>query len=170
MRNLIIIFVLTLLGVLVTEQIEPQMVEAGVIKAQTIQQKPIKVELSSVNTEIAESANIPQKTVTAPHVSSGGDIQQIVREAARKYGIDEEHFVRIAHCESSMNPSAQNRSYSENGVDFPSGLFQHLTNYWDARAAKYGYAGASVFDPVANANVTAGMFRDGSQGLWECRG
>jgi soluble lytic murein transglycosylase-like protein len=96
-----------------------------------------------------------------------GDVEQIVREAARKYGIDENHFVAIAKCESTMNPNAVNYGYSENGN--PSGLFQHLSGYWPARAAKYGYAGASVFDATANANVTAGMFRDGASNLWECK-
>lgn len=50
----------------------------------------------------------------------------------------------------------------------PSGLYQHLSGYWPARAEKYGYAGASVFDPVANANVTMAMWADGAKNLWEC--
>lgn len=111
------------------------------------------------------------KVATAPQTASKqantGNVEGIVRQAARKYGIDEEHFVKIARCESTMNPNAVNYGYNENG--YPSGLFQHLSGYWPARAAKYGYAGASVFDAVANANVTAGMFRDGASNLWECR-
>ena len=112
----------------------------------------------------------PQATpgINSVRASTGnpGEVEHVVRQAARKYGIDENHFVSIAMCESTMNPNAVNRSYYENG--HPSGLFQHLSGYWPARAAKYGYAGASVFDPVANANVTAGMWRDGARGLWEC--
>ncbi|MDI3211780.1 transglycosylase SLT domain-containing protein [Arthrobacter sp. AL12] len=96
-----------------------------------------------------------------------GSVEEIVREAARKFGLDENHFVSIAMCESTMNPAAINYGYSENGN--PSGLFQHLSGYWPARAAKYGYPGASVFDATANANVTAGMFRDGASKLWECK-
>jgi len=92
-----------------------------------------------------------------------------VRNAANKYGISEDYFVTIAKCESSLDNMRVNYSYSENGKDFPSGLFQHLTNYWDARATKYGYPGASVFDAEANANVTAQMFRDGLQRYWECK-
>lgn len=95
--------------------------------------------------------------------------EQIVREAARRYGLNEDHFVAIAVCESTMNPSAINYGYSENGVDFPAGLYQHLTNYWPARAAKYGYAGASVYDAAANANVTAAMWSEGMSNLWECQ-
>lgn len=69
-------------------------------------------------------------------------------------------------CESTMNPNAVNTSYYENGN--PSGLYQHISGYWPARAAKYGYAGASVFNAEANANVTMAMWRDGQKGLWEC--
>ncbi len=85
---------------------------------------------------------------------------------ANKYGIDPQRALRIAECESGFNPAAVNLGYSENGN--PSGLFQHLSGYWPARAAKYGYAGSSVFDAVANANVTMGMWRDGGAGQWAC--
>lgn len=89
-----------------------------------------------------------------------------MRAAARKYGIDENYFVHIAMCESTMNPSAVNKGYYDNG--YPSGLFQHLSGYFPARAIKYGYS-TDVFDAYANANVTAAMFADGHQGLWECK-
>lgn len=103
----------------------------------------------------------------APKEPTQQNIEQIVRQAARKFGIDENYFVNIAMCESTMNPLAINYNYYENG--HPSGLFQHISGYWAARAAKYGYAGSSVFDPVANANVTAQMFKDGASNLWECK-
>ena len=95
--------------------------------------------------------------------------EDIVRQAARKYGIDENYFVEIAKCESSLIPTKVNYGYTENGIDFPSGLFQHLNNYWPSRAADYGYTGANVLDAEANANVTAQMFRDGLSYLWECK-
>lgn len=116
--------------------------------------------------QIAATANIPVESAPAV-ASSGGDIETIVRQAARKYGIDENNFVRIAQCESTLDPTRVNNSYYENG--HPSGLFQHISGYWPARAANYGLSGASVFNAQANAEVTAGMFRDGQQGLWECR-
>lgn len=94
-----------------------------------------------------------------------GNIEQIVRQAALKYGVDPDYLVRIARCESGMNSSSVNYSYYENGN--PSGLFQHISGYYPARAIKYGYS-TDVFDAYSNANVTAAMFRDGLQGLWEC--
>ena len=121
--------------------------------------EPLPVVAAQIVTEPA-----PQ----TPNVA-GGSVEDIVRAAARKYGIDENYFVQIARCESTMNPNAVNYGYSENGLDYPAGLYQHLTNYWPARAAKYGYAGASVFNAEANANVTAAMWSEGLSNLWECR-
>ncbi|MET4003877.1 hypothetical protein ABIB48_002615 [Arthrobacter sp. UYCu511] len=94
------------------------------------------------------------------------DIEQIVREAARKYGLNEEHFLSIAMCESTMNPSAINYGYYENG--HPSGLFQHLSGYYPARAEKAGYS-TDVFDAYSNANTTAAMWSEGLSHLWECQ-
>lgn len=121
-------------------------------------------ELPPTSFAIAEKAVIKSEPQPA---SSGGDIETIVRHAARKYGLDESYFLHIARCESSLNPNEVNHEYFENGN--PSGLFQHISGYWSARAAKYGYEGRSVFDAEANANVTAAMFKDGLQGLWECK-
>jgi hypothetical protein len=100
-----------------------------------------------------------------------GSVEQIVREAARRYGLDENYFVSIAMCESTMNPGAINYAYFETDRDgikhYPSGLFQHISRYYAARAIKYGYE-PNVFDAYSNANTTAAMFRDGSSNLWEC--
>ena len=104
--------------------------------------------------------------VVEPTPAPVGSVEEIVRQAARKYGISEDYFVSIAICESTLNPSAVNYNYQENG--HPSGLFQHLSGYWPARAAQYGYAGASVFDATANGNVTAAMWSEGHSNLWEC--
>lgn len=92
--------------------------------------------------------------------------EDIVREAARKYGVDENYFVHIAQCESTLNPSAVNYNYYENG--HPSGLFQHLSGYYPARAEKYGYS-TDVFDAYSNANTTAAMFSEGLSYLWQCQ-
>lgn len=102
-------------------------------------------------------------------VSAATSIEQIIIDAANKYGIDPNYALRIARCESSLNPNSVNYNYAEIPGHHPSGLFQHLTNYWPQRAIDYGYAGASVFDPVANANVTMAMWADVGTSQWECK-
>lgn len=136
-------------------------------KQQTVQIQPIKVDMLAQPRQILTVVETPKEAPVSV-VSSGSDIENIVRQAAHKYGVDENYLVKIARCESGLNPNAVNHGYNENG--YPSGLFQHLSGYFPARAAKYGYAGGDVLDPVVNANVTAAMFRDGLQHLWECKG
>ncbi len=90
----------------------------------------------------------------------------LVRRAFTEAGIAHraEEAVRVMMCESGGNPSARNGSSSA------SGLFQQLATYWPGRAATYGMAGRSVFDPWANAVVSAGMVRDtGGWSHWSCR-
>lgn len=112
--------------------------------------------------QAARTPLAPQKVYAAT-----GDIEAMVRAAAIKYGVNPDYLARIARCESTFNPNSVNRNYYENG--HPSGLFQHISGYWPGRAAKYGWAGASVFDAQAQAEVTAQMFRDGHSNLWECK-
>lgn len=134
--------------------------------------------------KLAAAQRAVVNTVTATRTASAqaapssktytqAEIKAVIVDAADKYGVSRERALRIGLCESSYVPSKVNYNYWENNADgsrsHPSGLFQHLTKYWAARAAKYGYAGASVFDPVANANVTMQMWRDGAANLWECK-
>lgn len=98
---------------------------------------------------------------------AASNIEKIIIDAANKYGIDPNYALRIARCESSLDPNSVNYNYYENG--HPSGLYQHISGYWPARAAKYGYAGASVFDATANANVTMAMWSDVGTIQWECK-
>lgn len=166
MKLIIISTVLTLLGTLFVEQARPNRTD-GIPKIETVQIPPVKAVLAVETKEVAQSANITVKVAQSAPVSYSGNIESIIIAAANKYGIDVNRALRIAKCESGLNPNSVNYGYNENG--YPSGLYQHLSGYWPARAAKYGYAGASVFDPIANANVTMGMWKDGAAGQWECQ-
>lgn len=116
---------------------------------------------------IAKAQAEAKKPTPAPAIQPTGSIQDIIIAAANKYGIDPSKALRIAQCESHFNPNSVNLGYNENGN--PSGLYQHLSGYWAARATKYGYAGASVFDPIANANVTMAMWADVGSSQWACK-
>lgn len=92
-----------------------------------------------------------------------GDIQSIITAAAARWGADPTQLLRVAYCESRYNPNAYNASSGA------SGLFQFLASTWAANSVRAGYGGASVFDPVANANTAAMMFAAGQAGQWSCK-
>ena len=70
----------------------------------------------------------------------------IVEEALEDYGLESEldTFMRVLWCESKGRP------YAVNPTSGTSGLMQHMPQYWDWRAEEAGFAGYSVFNPVAN--------------------
>lgn len=98
-----------------------------------------------------------------PPPPAGGDIESIIRAAAAQWGADPTQLLRVAYCESRYNPSAYNASSGA------SGLFQFLASTWAANSVRAGYGGASVFDPVANANTAAYMFAHSQAGQWACK-
>ena len=67
-----------------------------------------------------------------------------------------EHAKQIASCESLGDPFQLTPSPPPPGTTVD-GLFQHKSIYWPGRSADAGLAGASVFDPLANARVAAWM-------------
>jgi len=48
-------------------------------------------------------------------------------------------------------------------------LFQFIPGTWRANSVAAGYGGASVWDPVANANVAAWMFSRNQAYQWACK-
>jgi hypothetical protein len=110
---------------------------------------------------VAEVVHVGTKYKPAP--PPPGEIASIIRDAAAKYGVEPEQLLRIAYCESRYDPLAYN------GILGASGLFQIIPGTWRANSLPAGYAGASVWDPVANANVAAWMISRGGAGQWACK-
>lgn len=100
----------------------------------------------------------------APRTCSGpADCPALIRAAFAQMGVgwQADKAVDVAVCESTLNPRATNGSHD--------GLFQQSRAYWAGRAATYGMAGRSAYDPWANSIVSAGMVRDtGGWSHWAC--
>jgi resuscitation-promoting factor RpfB len=111
-----------------------------------------------VVTPVTEVLRVGTKPAPAP-----GDIESIIRAAAGAWGADANQLLRVAWCESHYNPNAVN---ARSGA---AGLFQFMPTTWAANSVRAGYAGASVFDPVASANVAAYMFAHGQAAQWSCK-
>lgn len=100
------------------------------------------------------------------------DIKGIIIAAANKYGLSSQRMLAIAKCESTYNPNVVNPNHVYvHGVDYgtPKGLYQFLDSTWVRMSAQAGYAGYSVFNAYANANVTAWAWSHGHSGEWECQ-
>lgn len=98
--------------------------------------------------------------------SGPGDCPALIRAAFTHMGIAwrGSEAVGVAICESGLNPSVRG-----GGGGNYAGLFQQSLTYWPGRAATYGMAGRSPYDPWANAVVSAGMVRDtGGWSHWAC--
>src|SRR5690606_15519931 len=92
-------------------------------------------------------------------VWSEGEIIDLIYEAAAYYGQPADDMLRVARCESLLNPSLIHPAYQA------SGLFQFLPGTW----ATTPYASFYILDPVANAYAAAWMWSVGRRGEWVCQ-
>ena len=86
-------------------------------------------------------------------------MKALVTSTALKYNIDPDLFLRIAICESGLNPNAKNKTSTA------SGLFQFLNSTF------FNYAEAYEFpldknNPEIQANLAAKMIQDGGLSHW----
>ncbi len=79
-------------------------------------------------------------------------VTELIRYWTNHYGVSYDMAIKIARCESGLNPSV---------VSKPTGLyvgvFQQDRNFWPNRAANAGLPGASIFDAEANVRVSIYM-------------
>lgn len=87
------------------------------------------------------------------------EIVQIIYAAADKYGQPRADMLRVAQCESVLNPSLVNPTSGA------SGLFQFMPGTWQITPFK----DHDIFDPVASAEATGWMWQNGMRNHWVCQ-
>ncbi|MGC4107974.1 MAG: SH3 domain-containing protein [Thermomicrobiales bacterium] len=87
------------------------------------------------------------------------EIIQIIYDAADRYGQPRADMLRVAMCESNLDPSAVN------GSSGASGLFQFMPSTF----ASTPYADQDIFDAWASANAAGWMWSVGRRNEWECQ-
>ena len=133
-----------------------EVVGAGATEPAT---EPVPAPATEPTTEPTTSAD-----AAAPR-RGGGDgyteeeIIRIIHEAADRYGQPREDMVRVARCESGLNPNA---------VD-PAGLYFGLFQFVPSTFAGTPYGEYDIFDPWANAHAAAWMWSEGRRGEWVCQ-
>ncbi len=96
---------------------------------------------------------------TAPRY--GNPSLDAISIASARWGVSYGWLLRVASCESGLNPMAYNPSGA-------SGLFQFMPSTFYAFAARIGEF-RSIWNPYASANVAAYMFSIGLSYEWTCR-
>lgn len=91
--------------------------------------------------------------------ASEKEILNFIDKAAKKYGQSYSAMVRVARCESVLDPCAVNKS----GPYY--GLFQFLKSTWKTTP----YGDKSIWDPEAQALATAWMWKQGRKKEWACQ-
>jgi peptidoglycan hydrolase CwlO-like protein len=109
-------------------------------------------QINSLNTQILALTRPP----TGSYSQSQQEIIAIIRTAAARYNQDGDRLVRVATCESGINPRAQSSSGA-------SGLFQFMPGTF------YGNGGHDIWDPTDQSNIAARMFSQGRSGDWSCQ-
>lgn len=99
--------------------------------------------------------------LTNPGVPAEGEeaIIAIIQQAAAAYGQNPDDMIRVARCESSLNPRA---------VD-PAGLYHGLFQFVPSTFAGTPYGGQDIYDPWANAHAAAWMWSEGRKSEWVCQ-
>ena len=100
----------------------------------------------------------PQTKANGKPVYSRNDIVKIIYQAADRYGQSRDDMLRVATCESNLDPNAVNPSGSY-------GLFQFIRSTWKSTP----YGDQDIFDPKANANAAGWMWQQGRQSEWVCK-
>ncbi|MFM9107559.1 MAG: SH3 domain-containing protein, partial [Chloroflexota bacterium] len=86
------------------------------------------------------------------------EIVSIIEAAADRYHQPREDMLRVARCESNLDPYAVNPSGSY-------GLFQFVRSTWESTP----FADEDIFDPEANANAAGWMWKQGRRAEWVCK-
>ena len=90
------------------------------------------------------------------------DVPTLIVDAARRWGLDERVLLRIAWCESRFNPNAR-------GAAGLAGVFQFAPITWGWVAERAGYPGASPYNPQANIEAAAYLYKTEGPKHWGCK-
>jgi soluble lytic murein transglycosylase-like protein len=91
--------------------------------------------------------------------ASEREIRRYIEKAARKYNQSEKAMLRVARCESNLDPCAVNTS----GPYY--GLFQFLKSTWKSTP----YGDQDIYDPKAQALAAGWMWKQGRKDEWACK-
>lgn len=159
---LLALLFLTTLSVIEHIEPEPQVeVEAALIPPLVLEAPTTTVAPNTTSTSLPRTAD------TAPIVVSkrpapAGEVADIIRAGFSRFGpVVAEQAVRVANCESTLNPGATNGAHA--------GLFQISRQYHQPLVARLGFTWEQMFTAQPNATVAAALYEQSGWQPWSCR-
>jgi len=127
-----------------------------VIKAPPVLTVPLVVAPTPPPAPKVVASPTPKPVAPPVHeaVANSGSVQDIILAAASSHGVDGGWMVRIARCESGLNPRAIN----------PAGPWIGLFQF--APATFRGHGGTDIYSPTQQANIAAAMLAGGQAHQW----
>jgi len=107
---------------------------------------------------VSEEAVVEETFEEVAAAPTEGGIVGIIYAAADAYGQSREDMLRVATCESGLDPNAVG-----------GGLYHGLFQFVPSTFAGTPFGGQSIYDPAANANAAAWMWSQGRRGEWVCQ-
>ncbi len=111
----------------------------------------------------------PARTVSVPRgeprtATTAPDYELAIHQAALEFNADAAFLLRVARCESRMDPNA----IGDHGMSLGLFQFQAATFLGYARLSGLGYSLADLGDPHAQIRLAAWAFANGRSSAWSC--
>lgn len=125
---------------------------------------------SKVEDVIVEVESIKQdmtiedlEVIPVPVITNEPDIELQIRAIADEMDFKwSDYLVRLAYCESRLDPMATNRQGNNPSDSYDRGLFQ-FNSYWQKQVLD-----ECAYDVRCSTETTIKMINDGKQHLWAC--
>ncbi len=120
---------------------------------------------SSTDAGSADDTHLSDGTIASPVSGWLSEVEVRALVSLHFEPEDVNHAIRVAWCESRFDPNSVN--LRTGGV----GLFQHLPQYWNERAANAGFMGFEPTHAEASAAAAAwAVYNGGGWDVFGCRG
>src|SRR5256885_184590 len=77
---------------------------------------PEEVDLNTIDPSLNPHLNLNSQQAKVPAQLTTAQVPDVIRSAARKYDVDPELALAVAHTESTFNPQAHNKESGAHGV------------------------------------------------------
>jgi len=108
------------------------------------------------------AVGVMEYTEIAPPLNTKDNIQDLIKE---KYPEEAEILIKLAQCESSLNPKAWNKRDPYGGAK---GLFQFLEPTFYFYAKVYQIENPDIWSVEDQIELTAYLIQDNKLSLWTC--